>query len=51
MKELDYTYKDTWKRRHQNLNGMSYGEYLKSDEWKDVKYKTRKRPFYNKMSL
>ena len=45
---LDKTYYDTWNTRNSKLKFDNYSEYLKSEEWKKVKYKISKRPFYHK---
>ena len=44
----DHTYNDTWITRSKALNGMSYKEYLQSDEWRLVKQKASRHPHYQK---
>jgi hypothetical protein len=46
MKEIDYTYEDTWTRRDSNMIHNTYQEYLASDWWKAVKQKAQKRKCY-----
>ena len=46
--DLDEIYVDTWDRRERNLAGMTYGEYLESDHWQQVKDKAKSRPNYQK---
>lgn len=48
LPELDEIYSDTWDRRDLMLNGISYGDYLKSSHWKSIKAKAHKRPNYKK---
>lgn len=48
MKDLDEIYSDTWDRREQNLRGVSYADYLKSDHWAEVRRKASKRANYKK---
>lgn len=45
---LDWTRKDTWTTRQKMLNGMTYAEYLQSDEWRKIKAKASERPHYQK---
>ena len=44
MKELDYTYEDSWIRRESNLKEITYREYLNSDWWRTIKKKAESRP-------
>jgi hypothetical protein len=46
MKDIDYTYNDTWNRRDSNMIYESYTDYLNSDWWKSVKEKASKRKCY-----
>lgn len=48
MKNVDYTFEDTWNRRSNNLNNMTYEEYLKSEHWQKVKRKAKRRLNYQK---
>ena len=43
---LDYSIEDTYKIRLENLNGLTYNEYLKSEHWKKVKEKAKSRLNY-----
>jgi hypothetical protein len=47
VRRRDKTFLDTWAKREKRLNGLSYEEYLKSDEWREIKAKARLRPFYS----
>ena len=46
MKDIDYTYNDTWERRGKNMIHKSYEDYLNSDWWKNIKQKALKRKCY-----
>ena len=43
----DKSYLDTWAKREKRLGEITYAQYLKSDEWKEIKAKARTRPFYS----
>jgi len=43
LKDLDYTYIDTWIRRENKLQDLNYRDYLKSNWWKKIKSKCNKR--------
>jgi len=50
-RKIDETYKDTWEMRDKKLKTHgynSYGEYLKSDEWKKIKIRFDKREKFRK---
>lgn len=51
MKEIDYTYADTWIRRDSNMINNTYKEYLESDWWKKIKEKAQKRKCYQYCSF
>lgn len=46
----EYEYVDTWENRNARLEelGMTYQEYLASDEWKKIRHKASKRARYKK---
>ena len=48
MKDLDYTYYDTWFRRECNMMYDTYQEYLNSEWWEAVKLKALKRSAYKR---
>jgi len=45
---IDRTIQDTYTTRYENLNGLDYQEYLKSDHWQMVKKKAKRRKAYQK---
>jgi hypothetical protein len=48
MKDLDYTYYDTWFRRECNMLYNTYEEYLNSEWWASIKLKALKRNAYKR---
>ena len=46
--EVDRTIRDTYNTRLENLKGLTYNEYLKSEHWQNVKKKARRRKTYQK---
>lgn len=47
----DKTYADTWAKREDKLDGQSYEDYLKSDEWQSIKAIALTRPFYQRCNI
>jgi len=45
---IDRTIQDTYTTRYENLNGLDYQDYLKSDHWQMVKKKAKRRKAYQK---
>jgi 5-methylcytosine-specific restriction endonuclease McrA len=42
---------DTWRERQESLKGLPYVDYLKSQEWLNIKRVARTRPHYQKCFL
>jgi hypothetical protein len=43
-RKIATTFAETWEFRIDNLNGISYTDFLQSDYWKSIKEKAKRRP-------